>query len=67
MSQLNTSHTRFDPIALRIGDAERYAGLSKTTLYALMKKGMLASNKVGARRLILRESLDALIKGGANV
>ena len=60
MSQLNTSLTRIEPIALRIGDAARYAGLSKTTLYVLIGSGVLASSKVGARRLILRESFSPL-------
>jgi len=48
-----------DKIALRIPEAAYVAGLSRSTLYALMGEGKLRSVKVGGRRLILRTDLEA--------
>lgn len=48
-----------EPIALRIPDASRASGLSRTKLYELMEAGELPSVKVGGRRLILRADLEA--------
>ena len=67
MSRAISSSGWLSPAAFRVSDATKYSGLSRTTIYVLIKRGLLASNKVGGRRLILRESLDALVKGGANV
>ena len=36
-------------------------GLGKSTIYTMLANKKLASIKVGGRRLILRESLDALL------
>ena len=47
--------------AFRVDDAARTYGLSRTTLYKLLSEGRLQSVKVGRRRLILRDSLDALL------
>jgi len=56
-----TNNNPTAPITLRIADAVRVSGLSRTTLYELMKNGSLASVKVGGRRLINFESLMALL------
>ncbi len=47
-------------IALRIRDASIVSGLSRSTLYELLKAGKLRAVKIGGRRLILRDSLEAL-------
>ena len=52
-------------IALRIRDASIISGLSRSTLYELLKAGKLRAVKIGGRRLILRDSLEALLLGGA--
>ena len=52
-------------IALRIRDAATISGLSRSTLYELLKAGKLRAVKIGGRRLILRDSLEALLRGGA--
>jgi excisionase family DNA binding protein len=47
--------------ALSVGAAVDYSGLGKSTIYTMLANKKLASIKVGGRRLILRESLDALL------
>ena len=51
-------------IALRINNASVVSGLSRSTLYELLKTGKLRAVKVGGRRLILRESLQGLLEDG---
>jgi excisionase family DNA binding protein len=51
-------------LALRINDAVVVSGLSRSTIYELLKAGKLRAVKIGGRRLILRESLQALLHGG---
>jgi len=50
-----------DRLALRIPDAVTVSGLGQTTLYEAMQSGALAFVKVGARRLIMREDLEAFL------
>ena len=50
-------------IALRIRDASIVSGLSRSTLYELLKAGKIRTVKIGGRRLILRDSLEALLLG----
>jgi excisionase family DNA binding protein len=50
-----------DRLTLRLPDAVLYSGLGRSTLYNLISSGRLQSVKIGSRRLILRESLDALM------
>ena len=47
--------------ALRVNDAVTQYGLSRSTLYKLMAAGTLRSVRVGGRRLIPRDALEALI------
>jgi excisionase family DNA binding protein len=54
-----------DKLALRINEASVAAGISRSTIYKLMTKGKLRTTKVGGRRLILREDLQALLQAGA--
>lgn len=48
-----------DALAVSPAVAARLAGLGRTTIYAALKAGELKSLKVGARRLILVETLRA--------
>jgi excisionase family DNA binding protein len=52
-------------ITLRVNEAQAVSGLSRSTIYELLKAGKLRAVKVGGRRLILRESLQALLQTGA--
>jgi excisionase family DNA binding protein len=51
--------------AYQISEAVATYRLSRSTLYKLMAAGTLRSVKVGGRRLIPVEALEALIGGGA--
>jgi excisionase family DNA binding protein len=51
-------------LALRINDAVQVSGLSRSTIYKLLAAGTLRAVKVGGRRLILREDLQALLQVG---
>jgi excisionase family DNA binding protein len=53
-------------LALRVNEAVAVSGLSRSTLYELVKTGKLRAVKIGGRRLILRESLKALLLGGSS-
>ena len=48
-----------EALAVSPAVAARLAGLGRTTIYAALKTGELKSLKVGARRLILVETLRA--------
>ena len=48
-----------EALAVSPAVAARLAGLGRTTIYAALKAGELKSLKVGARRLILVETLRA--------
>lgn len=49
------------PVAYRMNEAVRAIGLSKSTLYKLMREGELRSVKAHGCRFILREDLEALL------
>jgi len=53
-----------EKIALRINETVAVSGLSRSTIYELLKAGKLRAVKIGGRRLILREDLQALLHGG---
>lgn len=50
-----------DPIAVSVLEAGRLSGLGKSTIWALIAKGVLVTTKVGRRRLILYSSLKSLL------
>jgi excisionase family DNA binding protein len=51
-----------------LGEAAGLTGLCVSTLYNLMGNGWLQTIKVGGRRLVTREALDALLEvSGADV
>ncbi len=54
-----------EKITLRINEATAVSGLSRSTIYELLKAGKLRAVKVGGCRLIVRESLQALLQTGA--
>ncbi len=47
--------------AFPIREACEYVGLGRSTLYEMLQAEKLRSVKIGGRRLILREDLDALL------
>ncbi|MDI9848140.1 helix-turn-helix domain-containing protein [Rhodoblastus sp. 17X3] len=51
--------------AYRVTEACAAYGLSRSTIYKLMKAGKLKTVLVGGRRLIPVEAAEALIAGGA--
>lgn len=55
---------RPDPLAYSVHDASRVSTIGKTRLYELMSSGRLESRRIGRRRVILADSLRALIAEG---
>jgi excisionase family DNA binding protein len=47
--------------ALRIDDAARLFGISRSTIYNLLNAGLLPSARLGGRRVIARADLLALL------
>lgn len=54
--------TPLEPISVRIREASRLTGLSRSKLYELMGAGDIEFAKVGSSRLILVESLRRLVE-----
>ncbi len=50
--------------AFRVNDAAQSYSISRATIYRLLKANELRAVKIGGRRLILREDLEALVTGG---
>lgn len=46
---------------LRVSEARAALGIGKTTIYALLKTGKLASVRIGTVRLIPVEAIEALL------
>ncbi len=55
--------TATSPKATSFKGAGNITGLSRSTLYKLVAEQKIATIKVGTRRLILLDSLDALLSG----
>jgi excisionase family DNA binding protein len=51
-----------EKITLRVSETTAVSGLSRSTIYVLLKAGKLQTTKVGGRRLILRDSLQRLLQ-----
>jgi excisionase family DNA binding protein len=60
-THLNT--LRFEKRALSIKEASAQYGLSRAFLYKLMARGELQTAKIGARRIVARDALEALVIG----
>lgn len=52
---------QFDPISVRIPDAVRMTGLSRSKIYLLIAAGDLEAAKVGRSTVVSVESLKAVI------
>lgn len=50
-------------IALSIPEAAQAAGLGRSSLYALIKQGLIVPRQFGARRLIIVSELEAALAG----
>lgn len=48
---------------MRIPDACRYTGISRSTLYVLISRGQVEIIKLGSSTLVITESLRKLIAG----
>ena len=51
--------------AYSILDAANYLGVSRSQVYRLLADGSLDSLKIGTRRLIRRDAMDALLEQSA--
>ena len=60
MAQSDTNRPT-EKLAFRVNDAAEAYGWSRSTLYKMMKAGTLRTVKIGGRRLIPRDVLEALI------
>ena len=63
---MSTSHTSHpdEKRAYRVNEAVAAYGISRGTIYKLIKSGALPSIRVGGRRLLPADALEALIAGG---
>jgi predicted DNA-binding transcriptional regulator AlpA len=52
-----------EPISVKIPEAVRLSGLSRSRIYELMKSGDIQYAKVGSSTLVLVESLRGFIQG----
>lgn len=50
-----------EPITMRINDACRFTGISRSTLYLLIASGDVEIVKLGASTLVMTESLRRLV------
>jgi excisionase family DNA binding protein len=57
----STSDRLTDRLAYSVEEAARITGLSRDLLYAEMRAGRLAYLKVGRRRIITRQHLEAFL------
>lgn len=57
-----SSPLSIEPISMRIPDACRFTGISRSTLYLLIARGEVEVVKMGAATLVLTESLRRLIE-----
>ena len=54
-----------NPRAWRVRDYCEHYGVGRTKAKELIRSGVLASVKIGSRRLILADSAEALLRGEA--
>ena len=57
-----TDRPALEPISVKIPEAVRLTGLSRSRIYELMKSGDIEFAKVGSSTLILVESLRAFVR-----
>lgn len=63
--EANLKQQTLEPFALAFPEATRFSGLGRTKLYDLIAANEIEAVKIGARRLILTESLKKLLTAGA--
>ncbi len=51
--------------AFQVNEFASAYGLSRSTIYLLMKSGKLRTVRIGGRRLIPRDAAEALLREGA--
>jgi excisionase family DNA binding protein len=51
--------------AFSVREAARMCGVSRATLYRLLKEGKITTVKIGSRRLVPEASIETLLAGGA--
>lgn len=56
---MSDSTETLPPLALRVPDACRESGVSRTVLYSALRRGDLRARKLGKATLILRSDLEA--------
>ena len=61
--QQHRTSLSIEPISMRIPDACRYTGISRSTLYVLISRGQVEIIKLGSSTLVITESLRKLIAG----
>lgn len=49
--------------SFNIAEAAEIIGISKSTIYKLMAEGKLETLRIGGRRLVRREAIQALLSG----
>jgi excisionase family DNA binding protein len=54
--------TRLEPLTVTVQEARRLTGLGNTTIYKLIGQGKLRTTKIGARTLVIYQSIKALIE-----
>lgn len=62
----SSSPLSIEPISMRIPDACRFTGTSRSTLYLLIARGEVEVVKLGSATLVLTESLRQLIERHRN-
>ena len=66
MTSNHTINKSDEKRALRINEAVTLYGISRSTIYKVMAEGTLRTVKIGGRRLIPRDALEALISEGGD-
>ncbi len=62
MNASGAANTPAEPISVKVPEAVRLTGLSRSRIYELMRSGDIEFVKVGSSTLILVESLRAFIE-----
>ncbi|MGV7212497.1 helix-turn-helix domain-containing protein [Bradyrhizobium sp. UFLA05-112] len=58
----HASSATVQPVLLSISEAAQLLGIGRSTLYGLLSDGDLSGLKIGARTLIRRTDLEALLE-----
>ncbi len=65
MSHTLTKIPTVEKRAFQVNEFAAAYGISRSTIYALMKEGKLRTVVVGGRRLIPKDAVEALLREGA--